>query len=301
VILLGKAKITITGTLTRAPKIRDNKTVDLMVNVDMSVTVPKGLKPLGKSICLVHVAPKTWKKVSDKVGENSFFIIQGEAKASVSQKKIPFIEVVALDIGIKEQNNKLQKKELIESIDKEEKKEIVESIDKEEKKEIVESIDKEEKKETVESIDKEEKKETIESKNEKSKVTKSKGKKKQALKTGLFDDWYKEEDVQYVSYEDIILREEIHFETQHLRLNGILKKVKEHNNTIARPLAVRKQENGKYSLVMGIANFMAAKVLEINKVPIVLKDMTYDEFVKKYSKNLITNSNGENLTANSSE
>ena len=52
---MGKAKITITGVASKPPKIRDDKTVDLLLKVDSSPSVPKGLKPLGQSICLITV------------------------------------------------------------------------------------------------------------------------------------------------------------------------------------------------------------------------------------------------------
>jgi hypothetical protein len=103
--ILGKAKIPITGVATKKPKIKENGAIDLIFKVDMCTSVPKGLKPLGESICLVHFAPKTWKKISDKVNDESFFIIQGEAKATNSAKNTPFLEVIAFNVSLKEEEN----------------------------------------------------------------------------------------------------------------------------------------------------------------------------------------------------
>jgi hypothetical protein len=98
---MGKVKITITGNTEKSFKIRDNGVVDLLFKTTMSEVVPKGLKPLGDSFALVHVAPKTWEKVSSEVKPDSFFVIQGEAKANKNNKEMPFFEIIAFDIALK--------------------------------------------------------------------------------------------------------------------------------------------------------------------------------------------------------
>ena len=44
---MGRAKITITGTPDRQPKINSDNTVDLLFKLSMAQQVPKGLKSLG--------------------------------------------------------------------------------------------------------------------------------------------------------------------------------------------------------------------------------------------------------------
>jgi len=98
---MAKAKIEIKGTAEKPPKVNTDGTVDLLFKASMAKDVPKGLKSLGDSFCVVHIGPKTWKKVSSQVKDDSTFIIVGEPKANNNSKGTPFMEVVAFDISLR--------------------------------------------------------------------------------------------------------------------------------------------------------------------------------------------------------
>ena len=257
---MGKAKITVTGTSSKPPKKKDDGVVDLLIKVDMSQSVPKGLKSLGQSICLVHVGTKTWKKVEGIVKDDSFYIIQGELKACVSPKNVPYVEVVAFDISIKE-----------DAVVKEQPK-------KEPEKKPEEKLKKENPKQ-IEPVQKEVKTQEAQPPKEQSNTPK---KKKNNFKGRMtkFVEWYKPEEIIYISYHELILTEDEHLKAKELWLNGVFKAVNE-KKEIRSPMAVR-PINGKYALVMGMKHFIVAKIFEMDNVPVVVRDMSYDEFLEKY-------------------
>lgn len=268
-IKLGKAKITVTGVANKPPKIKDDKTVDLVLKVDSSPVVPKGLKPLGQSICLVHIAPKTWKKVAENVKEDSFYIIQGDVKAKVNSKNIPFLEIVAFDISLKP--DAVAKEQLKKKVPEE----VVEKQQKETPKQIKSPVKEEDLKQ----------KEKIKGNLNSQKVqpTKKQPKKKEQENQEnqtVFSKWYDPEEIQYVSHKDIIMTEDIHLRTKELRLNGVFKSVYE-RKTLKSPIAVRPLGE-KYVLIIGIKQYITAKILDMENVPVVIKDMTHSEFMKKY-------------------
>ncbi len=278
---MGKLKITITGNTTKEPKINEDGTVDLIIKAEMSPHVPKGLKSLGASLCLVHVSKKTWKKVSDKATPDSFYIIQGEGKSRVNKKQIPFIEIIAFDISLKESDTKAEPKTETKAEPKTEPKA-------EPKAEPITEAKAEPKIETkVEPKTEPNAEPKVESKTESK--TDSKPKLKNSKKNGkskkhkaMFDTWYEESDIKYVSYKDIVLLETTHLDMDSLNLHGVFHYVhKAQNKRINTPLAVRKIDD-KYALVMGVKNFMISKVFHIDEVPIVEKDMTHDEFINTY-------------------
>lgn len=112
---MAKAKITLTGNLERQPKVNEDGTVELFFRIPMSESVPSGLEPLGESVYKVIVNSKIWSKVSSKINNDSTYLIQGEIKAAVNTKGIPFIKVICFDISIiepqgKNENNKVEGK-----------------------------------------------------------------------------------------------------------------------------------------------------------------------------------------------
>lgn len=262
---MGKAKITITGTTSKPPKVKEDKTVDLIIKVDMSPAVPKGLKSLGQSICLVHVGSKTWNKVAGAVKDDSYYIIQGEVKSNVNSKSVPFLEVVAFDITLKPEATQPKEK-------KEQPKE------QQKPKEDVEQLKKAEP--PIKNEVQEQKQET---ENEEKNVSDSKKNDKDKVKTNYnFKKWYNFDEIRYVSYRDLVLEEQLHLESPVIGLRGELKLVAE-GKPIKNPLAVRTTQNGKYALITGFKYYMVSKALGLEEVPVVIKDMTYDEFIKKYA------------------
>jgi hypothetical protein len=99
---MGKSKISLTGVPEKEFTVNEDGTVDLLFKLAMSETVPRGLSPLGKTIYLVKVGPKAWNNISPKPSKDSFFIIQGEPKAVINKKGVPFIKVICFDISIRE-------------------------------------------------------------------------------------------------------------------------------------------------------------------------------------------------------
>jgi hypothetical protein len=282
---LGKVKVTVTGVASKPPKIKDDKTVDLVLKVDASPSVPKGLKPLGQSICLVHIAPKTWKKIAGAVKDDSFYIIQGDVKASANSKGVLFLEVVAFDISLKVENaqkGQPEKKELTKK--QAEEKTTPVKVAKQQKKESAKPEQKKVEQPAKKVVQQEQKNKNITTPvksgiPEKKKQDKDKSEKKSVAE---LQQWYKSEDIEYIARKDIVLTEKIHLETKSIMFNGVFKAIAE-KQVINKPIVVKKIDNEKYSLVMGMRNYIAAKVFELEKVPvIVVKDISHDEFVKKY-------------------
>jgi hypothetical protein len=259
---LGKVKVTVTGTASKPPKIKEDKTVDLVLKTDASPTVPKGLKPLGQSICLVHVAPKTWKKVAGAVKDDSFYIIQGDVKANVNSKGTLFLEIVAFDISLKVENAQKEQPE--------------------EKKQPKEQAA--EKKPPVKVAEQQKKETVAKPEQKKEQPAKKKQDKGNQPKQKPVEQWYKPEDIEYVCCKDVILTEKLHLATKKMDFNGVFNVIAE-KQTINRPIVVKPTDDGKYSLVIGMRNFIAAKVFGLEKVPVVIvKDMTHDEYMKKYQQ-----------------
>jgi hypothetical protein len=274
VIILGKAKITVTGTPTKEPKIKQDGTVDLLIKVDMSNAVPKGLESLGASICLVHVGKKTWKKVSSVATKESFYIVQGEVKANVSKKNTPFMEIIAFDISLKEAMPPKETK-------KQEKKEVKQEKTPAEKKEEPKKI-----------VPKEQSKQD---KPENKKNHKKSGHYRKRKTFAYISEWFKEDEIITVNTNDVVVDDPSHIEAYEIRFGKeFLAKVHEAKKII-KPVAVRKTENDKYVLVMGFKIFISAKIFNIETIPVVIKDMTAKEFEDKYVSFQDWNTFKENL------
>ncbi|HHY23125.1 MAG TPA: ParB N-terminal domain-containing protein [Clostridiaceae bacterium] len=99
--------------------------------------------------------------------------------------------------------------------------------------------------------------------------------------------WYKPEEVTEVNVKDIILTEDIHLNVQNFIFSINLKELSNTGN-INVPVAIRPVGEGKYSLVSGVARYFAAKILDIEKIPAIITNMSHDEFVEtrfaQYSK-----------------
>lgn len=261
---MGKAKITITGKPEKAPKINDDGTVDLLFKVSMSTGVPKGLKPLGDSFALVHVAPKTWKKVSNDVKEDSFFIVQGEAKASKNSKDTPFFEVVAFDIALnlKEVSVPVEKKEPAQEVKQEQPKAEAPKIEKPKQEQSKPELPKPEKQKQQPQQKEAPKDKPVNPPEEKS------------------IQWYAPDEVIHIDLADICLVEHIHLNTRNIEMGRLLKAVTL-SGGINTPMAVRKLENGKYGLVMGMRAYVVSKILNLEKVPVVIREMEHGKLVEK--------------------
>lgn len=94
----------------------------------------------------------------------------------------------------------------------------------------------------------------------------------------IFQNWSEEEKIQEVNTQDIVLVEEIHLNTLNLGFRLDLRYLKE-SGQITSPMAVRPLENGKYGVLIGVSKYFAAKILDIDKMPVVIKDMSREEFV----------------------
>lgn len=98
---MGRAKITITEIPEKEPQIFKSGNVALEFKIEQSTAVLKGLEPLKECFCTVRVAPKTWKKVQEKLQPESKFLIHGEV-TSLGGK----LEVLAIDISLIEPKTK---------------------------------------------------------------------------------------------------------------------------------------------------------------------------------------------------
>lgn len=237
---MGKAKIVVTGNVQKPPKFNKDGTVDLLFKASMSPNVPKGLQSLGDSLILVHVAPKTWRKIADTIKENSFYIIQGEPKAQKSSKDIPFMEVVAFDISVKEPSEKEKEKPNVEVTSNKDLKVIPVKTEP----------------------------------NKKVPPKKNIRPRKKRIQ------WYTQEDIVFIPTSSLIMSERIHQNTSELLLGRVLKYAID-NGQIPHPLAVKVLDQNKYSLVMGMVGYTVAKILNLEKIPVVLTELNHKELGEK--------------------
>lgn len=73
--------------------------------------------------------------------------------------------------------------------------------------------------------------------------------------------WFDPKEVTQVPVRDIVLTEDIHLNVQNFTFSINLKQIRE-TGTINIPVAIRPLEDGKYSLVTGAARYFAAKILD---------------------------------------
>lgn len=258
---MGKTKITITGVPEKEPKINENKTVDLLFKNAMSEGVPKGLKSLGESIYLVHVAPKTWKKIAANVTKDSFYIIQGEPKATLNKKGIPFISVVCFDISLKE-----NLKEPVTNIKIIEPTEVLAT----DNKIITPGI------ETLKDS-------KINNENvimdQEALIDNTYTKKKKAIPKAWYDELT--DNLVEIDLDDVSLTEKAHLSAYTVSVTG-LSKVKEQGYVKA-PIAVRQLEDGKYALVAGYKPYIQSKLLNFKTIKAYITDLNHHDFVFQFN------------------
>jgi hypothetical protein len=106
--------------------------------------------------------------------------------------------------------------------------------------------------------------------------------------------WHTSEEIVEVNVKDIIITENIHLNVQNFTFSINIKGLSK-TKTIDTPIAIRPLENGKYSVVAGIVRYFAAKILDIEKIPAVITNMSHDEFIKskyaEFDKNENSNDN----------
>lgn len=94
-----------------------------------------------------------------------------------------------------------------------------------------------------------------------------------------YKSWYEPEEIIYLNAADVCLTEKVHVEMDYFYMGSLLKAVS-FNRMLKTPLAVRPIEGNKYSLVMGIKGYIAAKLLNMEQVPVVIRNQTHDELLE---------------------
>lgn len=251
VLKMAKAKITVTGTVEKKPKINQDGTVDLVLKGSMSAMVPKGLKALGDTFILVHIGPKTWKKVSAAYQDDSFLIIQGEPKASKNNAGTPFIEVVCFDISLRSVTS-----DNVDPAAQDKKAAVAEII------QVVQERKPAANPKSVQKVQEDPHPGAAEYTNKKPK-----------FKSLV---WFSPEEVIDVPVNDVYLVERTHLITKSIDFQGMLKLVSE-TGILTAPIAVKPLDDrpGKYGLVMGMKTLMIAKLLNFEKVKAVVRDMEH--------------------------
>lgn len=261
---MAKAKISIIGTVDKKPKFNSDGTVDLIFKGTMTTLVPKGLKNLGDSFYLVHVGPKTWKKVSSTLQEDSTLIIQGEPKANKTSSGVPLIEVVCFDISIKivDNNNSAPK----DSVKEEPAVVEIKQAIPQEKPAASNPVE----------IKKEKVPEVIEQKDPSPAAVGHK-QKHDKFKPVV---WYSPEEVFEIPVNDVLLVEKTHLITKNIDFQGMLRIVSE-TGILNSPIAVKPLQDrpGKYALVMGMKMLMIAKLLNFETIKAVKRDMDHKELM----------------------
>jgi hypothetical protein len=290
---MGVSKIIITGIPEKGPKFNSDRTVDLIFNINMTEAVPKGLKCLGESIYSVRVAFKTWKKIVGNATKNSFYIIKGEPKAAVNKDGTPFISVICFEISIREETNSKELpnakvENLIENNSaninkakelKIEEKSIVttfsepETIVKERMKPIDNSVIKEESKNIKVSLDVKKDPETEQPKTDQTNKT---------VKPIKHIAWYSgiEDQLITLNLDEVCITEKAHLSAYTVNVIGLDKAYDK--GYVSAPIAVKKLEDGNYTLVAGYKPYIQAKLLNYKTINAYITDLTHDEFVVKY-------------------
>lgn len=99
----------------------------------------------------------------------------------------------------------------------------------------------------------------------------------------ILKNWYIDEPTINIRVKDIVLTEEIHLKTKNFVFHYNLDDYKMNYFNFA-PVVVRPIENNKYALVAGAARYFSAKIMDIEEIPAVIKDMTHDKFIENYTK-----------------
>jgi hypothetical protein len=95
----------------------------------------------------------------------------------------------------------------------------------------------------------------------------------------IVKNWDIDEPVINVSVRDIVLVEEIHLKTKNFVFHHNLDEYKRNYINFS-PVIVRPIENNKYALVAGASRYFSAKIMDIQEIPAVIKDMDHDKFIE---------------------
>lgn len=296
------SKITIRGIPEKLPNIT-KKGDAILVFKTAEENVPAHNKSVQQSYYMVQVKKNLWKAVSREITETTYYIIEGIPKASISSKGLPYISVLCNNIkvinGLKRDESapnrfKLPVKlpsdtdEVIPISDIN----IPENMQKP-KTAVIRALKYFKKHGTFDrpitirkdSMDlisgyanyllaKELNIETVPVSYNLRTGTPSKDELK--LKNIL---WYVSEEVTEVNVKDIILTEDIHLSVHNFIFSINLEELA-NTRSINVPVAIRPIGEGQYSLVTGAARYFAAKILDIEKIPAVITDMSHDEFIE---------------------
>lgn len=99
----------------------------------------------------------------------------------------------------------------------------------------------------------------------------------------LLKSWHEKEEVTQIHVKDIAIEEDIHLKVKHFSFHFDLDNYSK-NPDKYHPVAVRPSENGKYILVIGASRYFAAKIMDVDKIPAVIKNMNHEEFIKHYTE-----------------
>lgn len=245
---MGKSEVKITGTAIKMPVSKEDGTGEILMKVSMHQAVPKGLKSLGDSLYKVMVGVKAWKKIKNDITKDTFYIVTGEPKASVTSKGMPFVSVVAFQVETRPEEPKSMKAKAKAS----EEKPIAEvKVVKEEVTKVAEK--------------------KVESKVEEAEKTKKEPKKDYVA-------WFKNEKVQNslidVDVANVDLVEKIHLKPFVGRLVSV--------NTELSPIAIAPMENGRYKLITGIKAYIGASMYK-KPLKAFVYDKSLDEFYEEFN------------------
>ncbi|NSW90040.1 MAG: ParB N-terminal domain-containing protein [Firmicutes bacterium] len=298
---MAESKITIKGIPQKKPQIVAKEGVILIFKIIPGKTQISGM-PAYESYCRVSINKNLWKKVSKEIKETTYYILEGVPKANVNPKGMPFISVLCSDIkvvnGLVEDEKNPGSFKFPGSLPEDTDEVIpISSI------RIPENL-KEPKTAKKKALDYFKKHGTFKSPVvvKKDTMTLVSGyanyliakdlniemvpvsynlltgaKSKDEIKIKNIK-WYMLEEVTEINVKDIILTEDIHLNVQNFIFSINLKEIAK-TMEITTPIAVRPLEGGKYSLVIGAARYFAAKILDIEKIPAVITDMSHDEFM----------------------
>lgn len=299
---MSKAEIKITGIPQRMPQIYPEGDVVLIFKT-VQTEGDESEQSAFESFVRVLVKKNLWKTIAKEVNESTYYIIEGIPKASLNNKKTPFISVLCSSIkavnGLKKDNT-LQEYNAFSGELPEDTDEVVpaSSISISEKQPVsTKAKDKAlkyfmkhgtfdhavvVKKDTMILVSGYEKYLVAKELNmgfipvSYDTVTGPEAKDEKLFRN---TEWYMPEEVTELDVQDIILTEDVHLSVQNFVFRINLKHYSE-SGKISIPVAVRPLNDGKYSLVTGAARYFAAKILNIPRIPAVITDMGHDEFVK---------------------
>ena len=254
---MAKAKITITGEVEKF-KVNEDGTVQVVIKADTSKAVPTGLKELGSSTYSITVSKKTWKKVSDKLQGNRI-MFTGEPKAAVTVKGVPFTLVNCFDISVIEQKVKESQSDPKKAVaPKPVQNEVQVKALKIEAVQDIKPLNTKTDSPIIPTISKK-MKENLPSR-------KSLG--------GIVTEWRDNNEIKQIPFKDIVLEEKAHLNHANFRLGKL-------DPTHVNPMTVKQIADKKYALVMGLKSFVTAKLLDMETVPVIICDTTFNELTEK--------------------